>query len=29
MGKKMLFFSIHVVYSIPDMMNVCEVLLES
>lgn len=29
MGKKMLFFSIHVVCSIPDTMNVCDVLLES
>lgn len=30
MGKKMLFFfSVHVVSSIPDMMDICDVFLES
>lgn len=30
MGKKILFFfSIHVVFSVPDMMDICGVFLES
>lgn len=29
MGKKMLFFSVHVACSIPDMMDICDVFLES